>query len=75
MSKFEVFAHWDAEAGVWVAHSEDIPGLATEAETWDGLKAKLSEMGSELIALNNVKLDADGGQIHIITEDTVSVAA
>jgi hypothetical protein len=29
---YEVEAHWDPEAGVWVAESEDIPGLVVEAE-------------------------------------------
>jgi predicted RNase H-like HicB family nuclease len=32
----EVDAHWDSEAGVWVAESEDIPGLVTEAESMNG---------------------------------------
>ena len=31
--KFIVQAVWDAEAKVWVAQSENIPGLATEADT------------------------------------------
>ena len=28
-----VRAEWDDEASVWVATSEDVPGLATEEET------------------------------------------
>jgi len=28
---YQVSAFWDDEAAVWVATSEDIPGLATEA--------------------------------------------
>ncbi|UVC17087.1 DUF1902 domain-containing protein [Mesorhizobium onobrychidis] len=28
--KFLVTAQWDEEANVWVATSDDIPGLATE---------------------------------------------
>ncbi len=32
---YRVEAFWDAEAAVWVATSEDVPGLATEAETID----------------------------------------
>lgn len=30
-------ARWDAEAGVWVGTSADVPGLVVEAETWTGL--------------------------------------
>ena len=32
-----VYAFWDDEANVWVASSEDVPGLATEAKNWDEL--------------------------------------
>lgn len=45
-------AVWDEEAGVYVATSEDIPGLATEAETLDGLLVKLKVVIPELFALN-----------------------
>jgi predicted RNase H-like HicB family nuclease len=30
--EFTVTAEWDSEAAVWVAESEDVPGLVTEAE-------------------------------------------
>ncbi|MBS4099511.1 MAG: DUF1902 domain-containing protein [Sulfuricella sp.] len=36
-----VHAEWDGEAGVWVATSDDVPGLATEADTTEALVAKL----------------------------------
>ncbi|MCA3808422.1 MAG: DUF1902 domain-containing protein, partial [Burkholderia sp.] len=35
MSQVHVSAFWDAEASVWVAESEDVPGLITEAESMD----------------------------------------
>jgi predicted RNase H-like HicB family nuclease len=47
-----VTAEWDAEAGVWVATSEDVPGLATEAATVDALMEKLKVMIPELLAEN-----------------------
>ena len=37
MNELMVYAMWDAEAGVWVATSEDLPGLATEADTIEKL--------------------------------------
>jgi predicted RNase H-like HicB family nuclease len=43
---------WDPEAKVWVAASEDVPGLATEAATVDALMAKLEVMIPELLELN-----------------------
>lgn len=45
-------AEWDAEAGVWVAMSDDVPGLATEAETLEALSAKLEIMVPELLNAN-----------------------
>ncbi len=50
-----VNALWDGEAGVWVATSEDVPGLATEAATQRALIAKLRIMVPELLELNAPK--------------------
>jgi predicted RNase H-like HicB family nuclease len=33
MSSYRVNAEWDGEAKVWVASSDDVPGLATGADT------------------------------------------
>ena len=45
-------AVWDEEARVWVASSEDVPGLATESETTEALVEKLKSLIPELLALN-----------------------
>ena len=45
-------AEWDAEASVWVATSDDVPGLATEAETLEALSTKLEIMVPELLDAN-----------------------
>jgi len=54
MSKKPLFirAEWDAEARVWVATSDDVPGLATEGETVEGLIKKLRVMVPELLEAN-----------------------
>ena len=49
-----VRADWDEDAGVWVADSDDVPGLATEASTVESLVAKLKQMIPELLELNGV---------------------
>jgi predicted RNase H-like HicB family nuclease len=49
---FFVRAEWDEEAGVWVATSDDVPGLATEEENLDKLIVKLKVMIPELLAAN-----------------------
>jgi predicted RNase H-like HicB family nuclease len=50
-----VRAEWDDEASVWVATSDDVPGLATEADTLEALSDKLEALVPEL-------LDANGQQ-------------
>jgi predicted RNase H-like HicB family nuclease len=47
-----IHADWDPEAGVWVATSNDVPGLATEADTVEALVAKLETMIPELLVAN-----------------------
>jgi hypothetical protein len=51
---FKVQAFWDAEAQVWVATSEDVPGLVTEAPTIELLTQKLRVIIPELIVLNQI---------------------
>jgi len=46
-------AEWDEEAMVWVATSDDVPGLATEAVTMEALIEKLKVMIPELLMANN----------------------
>jgi predicted RNase H-like HicB family nuclease len=53
-STYHVQADWDPEAGVWVATSEDVPGLATEAETIEALTEKLRVVVPELLEANQV---------------------
>ena len=52
MRRIEVKAEWDSEAKVWVATSEDLPGLVTEAETVEALQRKLTVMIPELLEAN-----------------------
>jgi len=47
-----VKAIWDEDAQVWVATSEDVPGLATEADTLEELTEKLKIMIPELLEAN-----------------------
>ncbi len=54
-----VRAEWDADAAVWVAMSDDVPGLVTEAETIEALDAKLESMVPELSEANGCT-PADG---------------
>jgi predicted RNase H-like HicB family nuclease len=51
---YHVDADWDPEAEVWVATSDDVPGLATEAPTVEALAEKLRIMIPELLEANRL---------------------
>ena len=54
-----VRAEWDEEAGVWVATSDDVPGLATEAVTMEDLIEKLRVIIPELLMADNTALEEE----------------
>ncbi|MGH9396229.1 MAG: DUF1902 domain-containing protein [Terriglobia bacterium] len=49
---YVVEAHWDSEAGVWIAESDDVPGLVAEAESLNALVEKIRVLAPELFELN-----------------------
>lgn len=51
---YRVHADWDPEARVWVATSDDVPGLATEAPTVEALSEKLRVLIPELLEANRL---------------------
>jgi Domain of unknown function (DUF1902) len=55
---YQVDAFWDEDTAVWVATSEDVPGLATEATTIELLSQKLRDMVPDLL-LSNHAISAD----------------
>jgi len=57
MAKKPLFirAEWDEEVHVWVATSDDVPGLATEGDTLEGLVEKLKIMIPELLDANGAE--------------------
>ena len=50
--KYVVDAFWDSEAHVWVATSDDVPGLTTEAPTLDALVERVNAVAPELLDEN-----------------------
>jgi predicted RNase H-like HicB family nuclease len=63
---FFVRAEWDDEANVWVATSDDVPGLATEADTTEQLVEKLKAMIPELLDANGYP-DGDEVPFELLT--------
>lgn len=61
-----VWADWDPEAEVWVAHSDDVPGLATGADTFEELVDKVKVMVPELLEENGlIPPDKSGAELPI----------
>jgi predicted RNase H-like HicB family nuclease len=77
---YHVLADWDPEANVWVATSDDVPGLATEAETIEGLTTRLRTMIPELLEANgllpeNVPSDAIVFELTSRRQELVTLAS
>jgi hypothetical protein len=53
MCVLTITAVWEDQAAVWVAQSDDVPGLVTEADTFAALRAKLIDLIPELLAENS----------------------
>jgi len=45
-------ARWDSEASVWLATSEDVPGLVVEADTWPAMINEVQLVLPELLELS-----------------------
>ncbi len=48
---------WDNEAAVWVAKSDDLPGLALESGSCDALIERVKYIVPELLDMNDIKAD------------------
>ena len=58
MPSYNINFLWDTEAAVWVATSEDIPGLALESGSYDALIERVRFAVPELLELNGLQKSA-----------------
>ncbi len=70
-----VNAKWDDEAGVWVATSDDVPGLVTESKTFEALLKKLRTLVPELLELNGAMPKSGKTSYRVIAERNESTLA
>jgi len=56
MNEYTVQLTWDNEAYVWLASSDDVPGLALEAGSLDALMERVKYAIPDLLGLSNVDL-------------------
>lgn len=52
MPEYVINLLWDDEAAVWIATSDDIPGLVLESGSFDALIERVRFAAPELISLN-----------------------
>jgi len=52
--EYKVKFLWDNEASVWIATSDDVPGLVLESGSFDALKERVKVAIPELLAMNNM---------------------
>lgn len=54
---FNVFVVYDEVDKMWVATSDDIPGLVTEAKTFEKLIKRVKQIAPDLLELNDAMPD------------------
>jgi len=54
MAEYLIDFLWDNEASVWVATSEDIPGLVLESGSFDALMERVRFAMPELLEMNGL---------------------
>jgi predicted RNase H-like HicB family nuclease len=74
MSPCHVKAEWDPEAEVWVASSDDVPGLATGADTFERLVEQLKVVIPELLEENGLLPGGSGDAPFAITAERIEHA-
>jgi Domain of unknown function (DUF1902) len=50
-------ARWDPEASVWIATSNDVPGLVVEADTWPIMIEEVRLVLPDLLELSGERTD------------------
>lgn len=67
---YHVNAEWDPEAGVFVAWSDDVPGLATGADSFEALVEKLRVVIPELLEANGLLAASEEITFSLVVERT-----
>ena len=66
MTEYTIKLEWDSEANVWIATSDDVPGLVLESGSLDALIERVKYAVPELLELNGKKYD--GIPLHFKSE-------
>ena len=72
MTEYDVDLTWDDEASVWIAESQDIPGLILESGSFDALVERVKMAIPDLLELD--KKEHPQVQLHFKAERLAVVA-
>jgi predicted RNase H-like HicB family nuclease len=75
LREYVIHASWDSDASVWVAESDDVPGLITEAKTFEALLKKLRTLVPELLELNGIRRRSRAVSYRVLAERRESAEA
>ncbi len=72
---YRVDAAWDEDARVWIATSDDVPGLCAEAATLEALIDIMVGLAPELLAANGVAAGAtlEDVPIRVVADSVLSL--
>ncbi|SNR63064.1 DUF1902 domain-containing protein [Paracoccus sediminis] len=73
-SPIKVRIGWDQDAGVWVATTDDVAGLAIEASSLDKLHEKVMAALYDLVELNGFAHEGDQIPVHLMTQELLKTA-
>jgi predicted RNase H-like HicB family nuclease len=70
MTEYTILLTWDDEAYVWLASSEDVPGLALESGSLDALMERVKYAVPDLLGLkdtdNKINIKAERlAEVHV----------
>jgi len=54
MNEYDIVLTWDDEASVWIAESDDIPGLILESASFDNLIEKVKNAIPDLLEQDGI---------------------
>ena len=75
VNEYTIDAKWDSAAGVWVATSESVPGVAVEARTSEEIVEILTDALPDLFRHNGIECRGDSVSIVFNTRvETVRLA-
>jgi len=66
MNTFNIFLERDEKIGVWIATSEDIPGLVLESKSYDDIEERAKCVVPQLLKSNNVTFDENSLSLNFI---------